>query len=58
MDFQELAAKEVVTVELSGGGTDTAKTMLKQLAKESRKALNGTSLRWAVGAAPNGFLEL
>jgi len=58
MDFEDLVAKEIVTIELAGGGNDTEKTLLKQLSRETRKTPAGASLRWAVGAAPNGFLEL
>ena len=32
--------------------------MRRQLQKESAKTPNGAAFRWAVGAAPNGFLEL
>jgi len=57
-DLAEEIARGSVLVELTGGGLDTERTMLKRLQKESRKTANGAAFRWAVGAAPNGFIEL
>jgi len=57
-DVAEEVTRGSVTVELAGGGLDTERTFLKRLLKESRKTANGAAFRWAVAAAPNGFLEL
>ena len=45
-------------VQLVGGGDDTNNALRRRLQKESTKSQNGAALRWAVCAAPNGFLEL
>jgi len=57
-DLAEEIARGSVLVGLAGGGDDNERTMLKRLQKESRKTANGAAFRWAVGAAPNGFIEL
>ena len=43
---------------MAAGGDDDTGAMRRQLQKESAKTPNGAAFRWAVGAAPNGFLEL
>ena len=48
----------MIKVHLTGGGEDTDNALRRRLQKESTKSQNGAALRWAVGAAPNGFLEL
>ena len=45
-------------VKLAAGGNDDTGALRRQLLKESAKTPNGAAFRWAVGAAPNGFLEL
>ena len=47
-----------ILVKLAAGGDDDTGAMRRQLQKESAKTPNGAAFRWAVGAAPNGFLEL
>ena len=51
-------ADGTVKVLLTGGGEDTDNALRRRLQRESAKSQNGAALRWAVGAAPNGFLEL
>ena len=51
-------AEGVIGVKLAAGGDDDTGAMRRQLQKESAKTPNGAAFRWAVGAAPNGFLEL
>jgi len=41
-----------------GGGADTNNSLRRRLHKESTKVQNGAAYRWAIGAGPNGFLEL
>ena len=48
----------MIKVHLTGGGEDTDNALRRRLQTESTKSQNGAALRWAVGAAPNGFLEL
>ena len=43
---------------MAAGGDDDTGALRRQLLKESAKTPNGAAFRWAVGAAPNGFLEL
>ena len=43
---------------MAAGGNDDTGALRRQLLKESAKIPNGAAFRWAVGAAPNGFLEL
>jgi len=57
-DVAEEISRGSISVELSGGGPDSESTFKKRLLKESRKTANGAAFRWAVAAAPNGFLEL
>ena len=51
-------AEGLVHVSLVGGGDDTDHALRRRLKKESIKTQNGAAMRWAVGAGPDGFLEL
>ena len=51
-------AEGVIGVKLAAGGDDDTGAMRRQLQKEAATTPNGAAFRWAVGAAPNGFLEL
>ena len=57
-DVEESIAEGQIEVMLVGGGGDTENALRKRLRKESSKNQNGGALRWAVGAGPDGFLEL
>ena len=51
-------ADVMISVTLVGGVGDTESALRRRLRKESIKSQNGAAMRWAIGAGPNGFLEL
>ena len=58
IDIEESIADGTILVNLTEGGEDTNNSLRRRLRKESTKTQNGGAIRWAIGAAPNGFLEL
>ena len=56
--FSLSIAEGIINVKLAAGGDDDTGAMRRQLQQESAKIPNGAAFRWAVGAAPNGFIEL